>query len=460
MAPALTTGFNGPAAGAGAGTHSPQTRDEVESPSTSNGNALARFEFEPGRGNDGTKILMVEWEDDEGTRAVHGGWNVSWEGKSTVLPAADDHGSTKGRGQDRSQTQSQRSTSTVPLSNSTTDSAPTDTNTTSSVSNTASNSSNSIHRLYFLLPPGVPVPPLVTLVHRGTDKTAPTTTWRTNPLPAIFPPSLGASARAAGKKGVLHTIWAKKRLQALQAEIEAESRTNGEGVGLLMVLQERDWIESNFGVTARPVDGASAQPPLSPSSPRSPGGGRLMEKLKGLKLGTTDRELAAGGDDDDDDDRHASNPLSPESSDVAVSSFSLFKGGASPAALAAKPAQRVSQAQPQSHHQSQAQAQAQGPRVAAQVPPASVLAAQQQHQQEQMQSLGLGSLNALASGAAATGPGTARHAKESGSGADDREEKDDLFALPMSPRSPEMAKSPFSFAPRDTMAFVKGERVV
>ena len=33
-------------------------RDDVESPSLSSSNALARFEFEPGRSKDGTKVLM------------------------------------------------------------------------------------------------------------------------------------------------------------------------------------------------------------------------------------------------------------------------------------------------------------------------------------------------------------------------------------------------------------------
>jgi hypothetical protein len=31
--------------------------------------ALARFEFEAGKANEGTKILMIEWEDDDLTRS-------------------------------------------------------------------------------------------------------------------------------------------------------------------------------------------------------------------------------------------------------------------------------------------------------------------------------------------------------------------------------------------------------
>ena len=43
----------------------PAVKDDVESPSLSSSNALARFEFEPGKGKNGTKVLMVEWEEDD-----------------------------------------------------------------------------------------------------------------------------------------------------------------------------------------------------------------------------------------------------------------------------------------------------------------------------------------------------------------------------------------------------------
>src|ERR1700761_7431256 len=62
---------------------------ELESPSLSTPQARARFEFEPGKSNDGTKILMVEWEDDDSTQSIRGAWTVSWEGKSHVLPAEE-----------------------------------------------------------------------------------------------------------------------------------------------------------------------------------------------------------------------------------------------------------------------------------------------------------------------------------------------------------------------------------
>ncbi|KAL0258394.1 hypothetical protein SLS55_007570 [Diplodia seriata] len=359
--------------------------------SLSNSNALVRFEFEAGHGQEGTKIVMVEWEDDETTRRHRGDWHISWEGKSTVLPADDQ-------------------------------------------------TSNDINRLYFLLPPGVPVPPAVTLTHRPADASKPAVTWRTNSLPAIFPPELGATARQAGKKGVLHTIWAKRRLQALQKEIDAEARTNVEGIAFVMAMQEKEWIEQNFGVASRPsISLPKNDHPASPSSPRSPGGGRLMDKLKGLKIGTSQKDLSAReGSSARNEGPAPAGPLSPESSDVAVSSFAAFKEN--PAVLAAKSAQAPQQ-QPQQDQQAQ-DAQLAPRRVAAAVPPPEILAQQQQ------QAAGMGSLNAFAGGFAPVAAQTA----------EDDEHEDDLFALPISPRSPDMSKSPFSFATSDTLKYAKDQK--
>ena len=314
---------------------------------------------------------MVEWEDDATTRTIKGDWEISWEGKKTVLPARE-----SGSGSEQQQQPDEQP----------------------------------VNRLYFLLGPGVAIPSTVRL-QKGS------VLWRTNPLPAIFAPELGATAREAGKKGVLHTIWAKKRLQVLQREIDAEVQKNNiEGIGLEMAAAEKEWIEQNFGVAARPataintVQGAMASVGFggSPSSPRSPGGGRLMDKLKGLKIGTSAQDLNSGGN------RPAggNNPLSPETSDVAIGGFSSFaqlKGVQDPSTLAAKPAQRP---------------------IVAQRPPDT-------------QGIGsMGSLNAFAaSGDASTGPAAAAGLT--------KEKEDDLFALPMSPRSPEMKTSPFSFSSQD-----------
>lgn len=380
--------------------------DVVESPSVSSSNALARFEFEPGRSTDGTKVLMVEWEDDDTTAGICGDWAISWESKRTVLAAKDA-------------------------------------------------ADGGINRLYFLLPPGGRVPATVTLALNGKDKTSQEQKeiiWKTNPLPAIFPPQLGATAREAGKKGVLHTIWAKRRLQVLSREIEAESASNVEGVALQMAIQEREWIENNFGVTTRPNSIRMPSPPsslaapqshhgLSPTSPRSPGGSsRLMDKLKGLKLetrATTPPDATV-------------NPLSPEQSDVAVSSFGSFAAIKGPHetmnSLAAKPSQR-----PTPTIGTPTPKASQSPvlrKVAVQRPPHSIVAQQQQ-------STGMGSLNAIGTSYERSSiPQVEKNSPAGYAGDDERE--DDLFALPMSPRSPDMGISPFSFGKEDTLRAISG----
>ena len=386
----------------------------VEFPSLSSSNALARFEFEPGRSKDGTKVLMVEWEEDDTTRAVTGDWEISWEGKRTVLPAKDPSKSTShtGGGDDGE-----------PY---------------------AAPSPSPVNRLYFLLGPGVTVPTAVRL-QKGSIM------WRTNPLPAIFPPELGATARQAGKRGVLHTVWAKKRLQVLQNEIDRESKDNAEGIGLQMAVAEKAWIEENFGVMARTSHSSSVQLQQShlnasaglnsPVSPRSPGGGRLMDKLKGLKLDTSERDPpppAAAANRRDVEH----NPLSPESSDVAVGGFSSFaelKGMPPVNSLAAKPAQTPA-SQQQQHQQSPQK------RVVAQRPPDSFAA----QQRRQAGGGSMGSLNALTGGEmefpSRTDDDDNNHNDDDDDDDEDDDQVDDLFALPMSPRSPDMAKSPFSFA--------------
>lgn len=325
------------------------TVSSTDSPVLPPSSALARFEFESGRGNEGTKILLVEWDDEDATPTSEegskntGDWEVSWEGKTTVLSARD-------------------------------------------------GAEDKLHRLYFLLAPGASIPRVVKLSQVGGK------TIQINPLPAIFPPELGASARQAGKKGVLHTVWAKKRLSVLQKEIEAEMKTNGEGVGLEMALQEKKWIEENFGVGPKIIPAEYA---ASPTSPKTPSGGRLAEKLRGLKLGTTTSDLSTI-QSEKPVDSHANNPLSPEMGDVAVSSFSLFHGGASRPA-AGRPAART----------------------VVQVPPNHIAANSR-----------MNSLDAITSGNIGI--------------TNDNETEDELFAVRMSPRSPEMAKSPFSFSTKET----------
>ncbi|PYH96753.1 hypothetical protein BO71DRAFT_319966 [Aspergillus ellipticus CBS 707.79] len=330
--------------------------------------ALARFEFEAGKANDGTKILMIEWEDDDRGRASYpgGAWHVAWEGKQAVLPADE-------------------------------------------------KTNDHTRRLYFLLPPHVTIPPTVTLEY-ALPPSAPAPPAAAaaappplvlNPLPAIFPPELGADGRSAGKKGVLHTIWAKKRLQVLEHEIRDECRVNAEGIALHMALQEKDWIETNFGVALSPdrqrapSQGQAHQDPhypMGPATPVSPssggGGGKLGEKLKGLKLQTSERELSP---------THAS-LLSPQSPDVAVSSFNSFHSVHSPPSLV------------------------DSLRTVVHYPPESV-----QQQQDAAHDTGFATIG--------PGPGSGRTRAATG------ESGEELFAKALSPRTPDLPRSPFSFGP-------------
>ena len=117
---------------------------EDQSPALSSSKTLARYEIESGRGNEGTKVLMVEWEAES---ADSGDWKIEWPGKTTMVSAK--------AGVD-----------------------------------------GNLHRVYFLLAPGASIPARVVLSQGNTTLT-------TNPLPALFPPELGISATTAGKKGVL-----------------------------------------------------------------------------------------------------------------------------------------------------------------------------------------------------------------------------------------------------------------
>ncbi|KAF7173759.1 hypothetical protein CNMCM5623_006008 [Aspergillus felis] len=353
--------------------------------------ALARFEFEAGKGNDGTKILMIEWDDDDLGRSSDspgGSWHVSWEGKTTVLPADE-------------------------------------------------RTSENTRRFYFLLPPHATIPPVVTLSYEppATSSAASTPIQKTNslqlnPLPAIFPPELGATGRSAGKKGVLHTIWAKKRLQVLDKEIREECMNNAEGVALHMALQEKEWIESNFGVGSKSEAQTQvmqdSQYPMGPATPVSPSsGGKLGEKLKGLKLQTSQRELSPKADGMGSSRSSSSTPtngavassdarhlLSPQSPDVAVSSFNSFHTmqPMSNAALHPSPAPDTSL------------------RTVALYPPESVQAQQNNNDHNS----GFASMTAI----------TRTSSADSG---------EDLFAKALSPRSPDLPRSPFSFAPETVM---------
>ncbi|OTA54332.1 hypothetical protein K449DRAFT_401152 [Hypoxylon sp. EC38] len=321
----------------------------VDSPiSPASPNALARFEFETGRGNEGSKILMVEWDP---TPTGEDGWVVTWDGKKTTFPVSekveDDEDYVEEKGDENQQRR---------------------------------------QRVYFLLPSSATVPPLVTISHAGSGRVL-----NAKCMPAIFAPGLGVGSRDAGRRGVLHTVWARRRAEQLQDEIRAELRDNSEGVGLEMAVQERLWIIDHFGLDDLRLPEANthatAAPPTSPmvpQSPRSPIGGRLGEKLRGLKLATSAADLA-----NPIGHHHVSQQYNPH----------LPRPDPPP-----PPNRREGEATP--------------PRAGA-------------------DARGVASLDAMLGGnsqVAAAAPET-----------QSKETEDELFALPMSPRSPEMkAKSPFA----------------
>ncbi|KAJ2905076.1 hypothetical protein MKZ38_006469 [Zalerion maritima] len=219
---------------------------------------VARFEFETGRGNEGTKVLLVEWESGP-DEPPPDNCEVEWEGKTEVLAVTDRRAIT----------------------------------------------ASSRQRLLFWLPPTASVPPTISITRPGRA------VLHAKPLPAIFAPGLGPAVPDAGRRGVLHTLWASLKMAVLDDEISREAKENTESVGLGMALQEKDFILEHFGIgdpnhttgghdskaAAGPVlpPLATAQSEPSPIHPdtRSPVSVRMAEKLKGLKLATSPEGLAA-----------------------------------------------------------------------------------------------------------------------------------------------------------------------
>lgn len=144
----------------------------VDVPATpSSPNAWARFEFQTGRGNEGTKVLMVEWDptgdggegedkhagpqQQQSIKDHDGDWEVSWEGKTAAFSVSEKEGG------------------------------------------------DANHRIFFLLPPHHSVPPAIKISQPSTGRIL-----NTKPMPAIYMPALGVdTTKEAGRRGVLHTIW-------------------------------------------------------------------------------------------------------------------------------------------------------------------------------------------------------------------------------------------------------------
>lgn len=137
----------------------------VESPGTpSSPNAWARFEFETGCGNEGTKVLVVEWyptpsSSDGSSSSSIDDWDVSWGGK---VPRA------------RNQ-----------------------------VKEADANANSTTLRVLVLIEDDVQVPSVVTIAQRSSGRAL-----LARPMPAIYTAALGADvAKASGRRGVLHTQW-------------------------------------------------------------------------------------------------------------------------------------------------------------------------------------------------------------------------------------------------------------
>jgi hypothetical protein len=410
--------------------HSTSARSQIEAPSVSTPQARARFEFENGRGNDGTKVLMVEWEDDATTSVIAGKWSISWEGKpshasqeSTLLPAAET-----------------TTTSTTGAASAVSSAvSPTATLKKGGRSHEVETSAGKTHRIYFLLGIKRHIPAIVTLTLHPHDTTVEPIAWTTNPLPAIFPPGLADRETANRGKGILHNLWATRRLQRLEHEIEEEAKTNCEGIAFQLAWSEREWIEKEFKISLRESKGQSAQSespkatraqpiprlqspgglnlrspgdaPLSPSSPLSPGGSRLSEKLKGLKLQTTSDSSTVRPADDEfavppcpgkreklmtDNTKSSSSPIQKKASPASKKDH----GGAAP------------------------------------------------------------NMSSIGSVLAGNRVGGSSESSEGGSASgskDDADEEAGLFALPLSPRSPDMKKSPFSWAADDTRKYLPAQ---
>ncbi|RGP74927.1 hypothetical protein FLONG3_5899 [Fusarium longipes] len=349
---------------------------------------LARFEFSDA----GTKVLMVEWYpdavqgsavsadlsiDSSGERSApvsdqvsateptsvsdpgaeigttdNTSWQVSWPGKSTNLPAAD------------VETESGAGAGIAP----------------------GSSTRQRRRRVFFLLPANATIPSTITI----TPPDGPS--LKLKPLPAIFPPGLAADP---GSHGVLHTLWARQRLAAIDREVEAELRNNAEGVGVEMALEERKWILDTFIKPPQLSVDSLSRPPAT----RSPTG-RLADKLKGLKLATSPADLT------------------PSTTGTHVPLFVFIAAAELTLHHAANTFMSpISQTHPFQHR---------GRDIAV-----------SSHEAMTSASADSISLDAALHGDITTATSAPVRPMR-------RDDDDDLFALPMSPRSPDMKKSPFS----------------
>lgn len=400
--------------------------------------ALARFEYEVGHTSvaSATKVLLIEWEAGSRAKGRKGQWTVEWKGgrKQTLL--AEESGRTPADADaDYGEIRDQPSDH-IPTLRTRSESLP--------------SSDKPTHRLYFILPAGVAVPPTVAIsfIPNAHDAAVPDEELKVTipTLPAIFPPSLLTTGTAQGKKGVLHTLWAKSRLHALRAEMVQEETRSTASEEFRTAQTEFEWICENFGIGEQygtkhglqTADSALEEAPASlvspaslstsstspyPTTPVSPGGSeRFLSKMRGLRVGTGSSGVLSAAQlqqptppQTDSSNLAGRNPLSPEAGDVAVGSFAALKGSRGLADASAPPAEAKA-------------------RTAVPIAPPPTLKAQQAGGFD-----GMASLGGLSTGRRA--PATSEN--------DEDEHDEELFALPISPRSPDMAKSPFSWDKQD-----------
>ncbi|KAF8249254.1 hypothetical protein K440DRAFT_216267 [Wilcoxina mikolae CBS 423.85] len=182
----------------------------------------------------------------------------------------------------------------------------------------------------FLLAPATPIPQSISIFF--------TPTW----TPPNTPPTLLSEIRLIdyGAGDGLHTTWALKRLEDLQAlqeiakELEREgSRGIGQGrlkVGVegggmdeeavrregWMVGEEQGWVLEKF-LTCN-MDQKHAEEEVTNNS--------VMDPFAGLGI-STGMSFAAASEEEEEEDLFAL-PLSPRSPDMAMSPFSMFRGEA------------------------------------------------------------------------------------------------------------------------------------
>lgn len=258
--------------------------------------AIARFEFESGKGKEGSKVLMVEWDtsliphefrqnfpgtSNQESHPTIPAWEVSWNDMPVTIAAQDRDEETRIR-----------------------------------------------ERQYFLLPSGCQIPTDITITHRtGLAISA-------KPLPAIYPEGLGLKIGSKGvlrkcshmsgyhrsskassallvraskswhfsplflelrrlMTGLLDTMWANNRVTDLEEELRNEMSVNVESVGLEMVIREKEWILDQFGIAPYPgATGPSEKVPATIVPPKHDLPGRLADQFRGLKIATSPGDFA------------------------------------------------------------------------------------------------------------------------------------------------------------------------